>query len=268
MATHASSTYVRCLRMTASSEIITSLADGAGGSGATTTLIYKRSLNSGASWGPLTLVPGSETTTNGGPRAVTLGDPPSNTVLLSNSNGMLWRSSDAGLSWSAPSEMFNPSERQLAGGGVMIQLSATHKSHPNRLLAAYDQSIPWNKTNPCGENPYSPSCEFASSYWSDDGGKTWQLSPHRVPNLDESELVELEDGRVAMLSRNQSPLCHGVNLTQCATHQDGPCMCVGLTISSDAGESWGQTTEFLPSLLGANCRGKKPHVCALSTASY
>jgi hypothetical protein len=246
--------------MTASSEAIIYVVGGAGCSGATATLIYKRSLDSGASWGPLILVPGSETTTNGGPRAVALGDPPGTTVLLSNSNGMLWRSPDAGLSWSAPIEMFNPSERKLEGGGVMIQLSATHKSHPNRLLAAYDQSIPWNKTDPCGENPYSPSCEFASSYWSDDEGKTWQLSSHTVPKLDESELLELEDGRVAMLSRNQSPLCPGVNLTQCATHQDGPCMCVGLTVSSDAGESWGETTEFLPSLWGANCHGKNPQI--------
>jgi hypothetical protein len=78
----------------------------------------------------------------------------------------------------------------------------------------------------------------------------------------------MADGRIAMLSRNQSPKCAGVNLTACATHQDGPCMCVGLTLSSDGGESWEQSTEFLPSLWGANCHGELLHkiACGLQNA--
>ena len=105
------------------------------------------------SWGPLTLVPGSEHGGNGGPRAVALRDAPG-TVLLTNSRGKLWRSSDSGLSWSAPVAMFSGAQH-LEGGGVMIQLSAAHQSHPNRILAVYDQSLPWNTTTPCGSSPYS-----------------------------------------------------------------------------------------------------------------
>ena len=152
------------------------------GSGATTTLIYKRSLDAGSTWGPLTLVPGTENDPNGGPRAVALTDDPA-TVLLTNSNGKLWRSSDSGTTWAAPTAMFSHPTGSLQGGGVIIQLSATHKQHPNRLLTAFDHSIPWNKTKPCGTSPYAAGCEYASSYWSDDGGKTWQLSKDKVPNL-------------------------------------------------------------------------------------
>lgn len=136
----------------------------------------------------------------------------------------------------------------------MVQLSATHKTHPNRLLSVFDSPIPWHPGG-CGDSPYSPGCELASSYWSDDMGATWTLSASMVAKLDESEVLELPDGRVAMLSRNSNPVCKGVDLTRCATHQDGPCMCVGLTLSSDAGETWAATTEFLPSLAGANCHG-------------
>ena len=220
--------------------------------GASTTLVYKRSLDGGASWGALTVVPGSDQDRNGGPRAVALRG--GSDVLLTNSRGKLWRSSDSGLSWSAPRQMFNAS-MQLAGGGVMLQLSANHPTAPGRLLAA------WNghdaKAPGCTQ-PYAAACEYASSYFSDDGGTSWTLSKSRIPEMDESVVLELTDGSgdVVMLSRNFAVgTCKGVDLARCATHQDGPCMCVSRTLSTDGGATWAAETEQLPSLFGANCHG-------------
>eukprot|EP01052_Picozoa_sp_SAG31_P016280 SAG31_NODE_1072_length_10065_cov_2.900662_7_plen_598_part_00 len=181
--------------------------------------------------------------------------------------------------------MFKPGTGSLGGGGIMLQLSAKHKTHPNRLLSSFDSSIPWNNSDRCGVSVYSASCEYASSYWSDgeilskcaalvcqlihrlvvynvasilaDLGKSWHISNSRVLSMDESEVLELADGRIAMFSRNQlnpNPKCVGVNMSRCATHQDGPCMCVGRTLSTDGGTTW-QTSEFLPTLFGANCHG-------------
>jgi hypothetical protein len=204
----------------------------------------------------LTVVPGSEGQVTGGARAIALRQDPTR-VLLTDGRGTLWRSTDSGVSWSAPTAMFDSAPGALEGGGVMLQLSAAHKTHPNRIVAAYDQPIGLNKSHPCGPSPYAATCEHASSYWSDDMGNTWSLSKGYVQSMDESELLERADGSIAMMSRNPlnpNPNCAGVDLSQCATHQDGGCMCVGQTISSDGGESW-QQTEFLPSLWGANCRG-------------
>ena len=47
-------------------------------------------------------------------------------VLLTNSHGTSWRSSDSGASWSDPAAMFNATQHSsggLSGGGVMVQLS-------------------------------------------------------------------------------------------------------------------------------------------------
>ena len=146
-------------------------------------------LAGGSSWGPLTLVPGSDGDPNGGPRAVALRG--GKEVLLTNSHGKLWKSSDSGASWASPVEMFkNNSYGALAGGGVMLQLSATHPTHPSRLIAAFDSDVAACEK----ETPYASACEFAGSYWSDDNGATFQLSVSTVPSMDESEVVELPDG--------------------------------------------------------------------------
>ena len=196
--------------------------------GATTTLIYKRSSDGGSSWGTLTTVPGSEHDPNGGPRAVALRD--SSTVLLTNSHGKLWRSDDRGLTWARPVEMFSPAQG-LGGGGVMLELSASHPTHPSRLVASFDATLPFPACSP-GGSPYDAACEYASSYWSDDG-QTWTLSSSRIPKLDESEVLEMADGALVMLSRNQDGSC-AVDLGRCKTHQDGGCMCVAHTVSTDA----------------------------------
>ena len=196
--------------------------------GATTTLIYKRSTDGGGTWGALTTVPGSEHDPNGGPRAVALRD--SSTVLLTNSHGKLWRSDDRGLTWARPVEMFSPAQ-SLGGGGVMLELSTSHPTHPSRLVAAFDATLPFPACSP-GGSPYDAACEYASSYWSDDG-QAWTLSSSRVPKLDESEVLEMADGTLVMLSRNQDGSC-AVDLERCKAHQDGGCMCVAHTVSTDA----------------------------------
>ena len=215
--------------------------------GATTTLIYKRSLDGGSSWGPLTLVPGSEHDPNGGPRAVALRN--STDVMLTNSHGKLWRSSDSGATWGAPTPMFNNSAAR-AGGGVIVQLSAVHPTHPNRLVSAFNANIAACER----KTPYAAGCEYASSYWSDDLGRSWHLSASQIPRMDESEVLEMADGSIVMLSRNQDASCGDNDRARCSTHQDGPCMCVGRTLSTDAGETWG-TAQGLPSLFGANAHG-------------
>ena len=186
--------------------------------------IYKRSSDGGATWTALTNAP----ELGGSPVAL------HNGTLLLLTNTALWRSEDSAATWTRGGNISGFSGRRTP---LMIQLSAAHPSHPGRLLAV----------RPTGE------AVNAVSSWSDDEGYSWHGSTTQQALMDESELVELADGSVAMLSRNWLNCSSIPDNAPCREHQDGPCMCTAIAISVDSGESFTGPSVPVPSLAGANC---------------
>eukprot|EP01049_Picozoa_sp_SAG25_P017744 SAG25_NODE_4749_length_756_cov_0.864536_1_plen_228_part_01 len=133
--------------------------------GAVHRLIYKRSRDGGATWGPLTNAPG----VGGSPVVLHNGS------LLLLADRTLWRSDDGAGTWHIATANVTG-----AGGAMMIQLSATH-SHPGRLVAVR-------------KGPGSVGQKAALTSYSDDLGATWHSSRTQQEHMDESELLELADG--------------------------------------------------------------------------
>ena len=126
-------------------------------------------------------------------------------------------SDDDGLTWSGPKEITakvkHPSWWWYATGpGVGIQLQKG--PHKGRLV------IPANHT---AEGYYG-----AHTLYSDDGGESWKISEIIKPTVNESQVVELSDGRLMMNMRTQ-----GTADTKRAYSGYR-----SIAYSSDGGESW------------------------------
>lgn len=124
------------------------------------------------------------------------------------------KSLDDGLTWSKPREI--TAEVKLkdwrwyaTGPGIGIQLQ--HGPHKGRLL------IPGNHSVPRGSSTVSGS----QVIYSDDAGATWKLGEPIYPGCNESQAVELSDGRVLMNMRNYQP--KGTR---------------AIAISADGGQTW------------------------------
>ena len=103
------------------------------------------------------------------------------TMLLVTETAM-WRSQDGAGTW----EVTNGSHTSFTGG--LIQLSPQHPTHPGRLLGVHKSGSGVGQIK-------------AQTAWSDDGGLSWQESKTMQAHMDESEVVELADGGIALLSR-------------------------------------------------------------------
>ena len=108
------------------------------------------------------------------------------------------------------------------GPGAGIQLSATNKHHPNRLVFA----------------GHHGAYQYDCVWYSDDGGKTYQLSketgtgkPLQITGQDEIALAETPDGGVITSTRNED------------YHKAYPgpakdkCNCRGVARSTDGGST-------------------------------
>jgi sialidase-1 len=81
--------------------------------------------------------------------------------------------------------------------GIGIQLK--RGAHKGRLV------IPCNH-RATGDGPGTPSDGNSHVIFSDDGGVTWQIGGSPEPRLfNESQVVELSDGRVMINMRNSAP---------------------------------------------------------------
>ena len=109
------------------------------------------------------------------------------------------RSSDDGVTWTAPKNITDQAKDPAwgwyaTGPGVGIQL--THEPHAGRLVIPANHSI---KMKVDGETINENG---AHTIYSDDGGKTWNMSAPVRPSCNESQIVELSDGRLMLNSRS------------------------------------------------------------------
>jgi sialidase-1 len=179
---------------------------GAGDAGAID-VILTRSLDGGKTWAPAQVVWDDVGNTCGNPCPVldartgtvwlllthNLGSDTQQAIVNRTSRGTrtVWvtRSTDDGASWSKPVEI-TPDVKApdwtwyATGPGVGIQLKG------GRLVVPCDHQVAGSKER------------RAHVMFSDDGGKTWKRGGVVGPQCDESQAVELKDGRVMLNIRS------------------------------------------------------------------
>ena len=227
---------------------LTAAAAAADSGSCRTDLVMKTSSDSGRSWSPLSVaVPCA-----GSCNALTTR---SGELLLYHSNttdNLLSRAKPANgkIVFGAAEVVRNGSAtfRTPAGGpmrlspgpGRAIQLSSTHPIAPGRILSEGYYPLPGCSSRMvCNQSA-------VQVYYSDDGGLTHTASRTQLPGVDESQLLELEDGSLRLYSRNRLS-CFGRGKT---TNARG--MCMAVTSSTDAGATW-FGTRANPALARSDC---------------
>ena len=173
-------------------------------------LVLRRSRDGGRSWSPLQVVGDNGPDTFGNPCAV-VDDRTSTVWLLTTQNRgtdrekdiiagtsaggrTVWamNSTDDGVTWSAPVEITASVKAAdwtwyATGPGVGIQLAG------GRLV------IPANHAEA------KTGVHRSHLFFSDDGGRTWTLGASADAGTNESQVVELADGRLLLNMRNHPP---------------------------------------------------------------
>jgi len=188
-----------------------------------TDMVLKRSLDGGKTWLPMqTLVRGEGTDAIMNP--VALVDRDTRTVFLAccNTNRakrgehrrhLLLSSRDDGQTWSAPADI----------GGLIAGYDDTFVPGPGcGIQTRTGRLIVPGYTSPEKIDAKNEQGFRSRVIYSDDHGKTWRMGKPVDNHTDESQVVELADGRL-MLNMRQG------------TGQS----CRAVAISKDAGESWG-----------------------------
>ena len=162
----------------------------------------RRSLDGGTTWAePIVIDPaGERATANGGNALVdeTTGD----LLFLNPQERWLFRSRDAGLTWTRESIKVLPDGNGrvpgIEGAGAMqCGISLAFHPHKGRLVSPARIMGPTN-SNEVGWRPY----HYSSAIYSDDRGQTWQTSdPFPVMGTGEGAIAELSDGRLLYNSR-------------------------------------------------------------------
>ena len=184
-------------------------------------LVVRRSGDGGASWSPIDIIGDDGSNTFGNPCPVV--DARTGTVwLLSTHNPganrekdivagagrrTVWamKSEDDGVTWSAPTEITASVKRDdwtwyATGPGIGIQ------TRTGRLV------IPANHVEA------GSGINRSHLFFSDDGGRSWGLGASAGAGTNESQVVELADGRLMLNMRNHPPLRENVRMV--ATSDD------------------------------------------------
>ena len=188
-------------------------------------LVLKRSFDNGLTWGPLQMVAAGGADTIGNPTPIVDARTSKILLLTTHNRGntteaqvlsgavrdrfvFVQASVDDGATWSVAKEITStakrPAWRYYATGPVHgIQL--TRGAHAGRLVAPCNHSA----TNSSGASVWG-----AHLLYSDDGGTTWQIgatdtSNNRVVNPNECAAVELSDGRIYAVARNEEAKAPG-----------------------------------------------------------
>lgn len=214
------------------------------------TIVSKRSTDNGKTWSDMSIVAQGDTVTQCGyGDAVVIADEKKgNLVAVFSGNNGLWASNennlsrtytststDNGQSWTPIVDItdqvyggvYGEGTRHglFTGSGSGIQLK--HGKHAGRmiLVVAARNDASWGGT--------------MSNYavYSDDGGKTWQVSKNAAcTNGDEAKVVELANGNILMSIRNRAK---GHRL---------------FSLSSDGGETWSEP-KLNETILDPACNG-------------
>jgi len=138
-------------------------------------------------------------------------------------------SDDDGLTWSEPLDMTatckNPDWGWYATGpGVAIQLKS--EKYKNRIVIPANHSYSTNNE----QEKVTKAGHGVGSHvlLSDDGGRNWRISTAITPGCNESQVVELSDGRLMMNMRSFNRL-----------------NCRAISYSEDGGESWSEIEHAL-----------------------
>ena len=197
--------------------------EGAGDAG-DIDLVLKRSEDGGVSWSPLQVVGDNGPNTFGNPCPVV--DRTTGTIwLLTTQNRgtdrekdiiagtsqagrsvAMLRSTDDGVTWSAPTDI-TASVKQAdwtwyaTGPGVGIQ------TRTGRLVIPGNHAVA------------GTAVHHSHVVFSDDGGRSWQIGGSADAGSNESQVVELADGRLMLNMRNHPPKSE--NFRMVATSDDG-----------------------------------------------
>lgn len=177
-------------------------------------LVLKRSRDGGATWSALQVVGDDGANTVGNPCPVidretgtiwllttrNLGADKEKDILAGTSQASrsVWvmKSDDDGVTWSRPVDITSQVKREswtwyATGPGVGIQMRS--RAHAGRLV------IPANHAE-AGSGVHR-----SHLFYSDDHGKTWTLGAEAEAGTNESQVVELADGRLMLNMRNHPP---------------------------------------------------------------
>jgi len=187
-------------------------------------LVVRRSRDGGQSWSPMQIVGDNGPNTFGNPCPVVDGSTGTVWLLATQNRGAdrekdiiagtsagsrtVWtmKSGDDGVTWSTPVEITADVKRPdwtwyATGPGVGIQTTS------GRLV------IPANHAE-AGTGVHRSHLLF-----SDDGGRSWRLGASAEAGTNESQVVELDDGRLMVNMRNHPPKPE--NFRMVATSADG-----------------------------------------------
>jgi len=184
-------------------------------------LLVRRSEDGGATWSKQQIVH-----EEGGEKKITIGNPcpvvdrRSGAVILAftrnNDRVFVTRSDDDGRTWAAPTEITAQVKKSdwawyATGPGHGIQLA--RGPHKGRLVFPCDHRVK--------DQPEGRRVSRSHAFYSDDGGKTFQLGRDVEGNVNECEAVELSDGALLLSMRNR----------------DAPDL-RAFAVSKDGGRSW------------------------------
>ncbi len=199
-------------------------------------LVMRRSTDGGETWGPLSVIWDDGNNVCGNPTAVVdeetgliwllltwnRGDDHERDIIRMQSRDsrrvFVTQSADDGLTWTTPADITAATKLPswgwyATGPGMGLQLQ--HGPHRGRLV------IPANHSYRDGDGKMAGGgFEYgAHAIFSDDHGKTWQLGGLIQPKMNESQLVELSDGKGTLLINMRS--YYGSNRRAQALSDDG-----------------------------------------------
>jgi sialidase-1 len=207
-------------------------------------LVMRRSIDNGKTWSKQTTVWDDADNTCGNPCPVIdestgriilfmtwnpgqfeedgLSDDEKEAAIFTARRPYMCYSDDDGLTWSEPVDMTESCKVAdwgwyATGPGVALQMKS--EKHKGRLVIPANHSYaPDNPEHIVIRDKWGKG---AHTLLSDDGGKTWRISEAITPGCNESQVVELSDGRLMMNMRSYNGL---------------PCRAVAY--SEDGGETW------------------------------
>jgi sialidase-1 len=184
-------------------------------------LVMKRSTDGGRTWAAQQIVHDE-----GGDAKITIGNPcpvqdrATGTIWLpfcrDNKAVLITSSTDDGQTWSAPRDISAsvvPTDWVWVATGPGIGIQLTRGEHKGRLVIPSDQRL----TLPDGSQRWSSHMMF-----SDDAGKTWQISKPIETGGNECQVIERNDGSLLVNTRMQGEF-QGFR---------------GIATSSDGGATW------------------------------